>query len=129
MSATHTVTVEADPDDGTPNWFAVTFACNGNPDDLCRQWCTVCEEECTGNPIINGHLIEVIAQAPVDGHPYAPYHDGQSCRIVDWLEAGDAEDTYIGEDEPLRVGTHVINEEWTGDEYVWQYAEDGAVTA
>lgn len=107
MSAVHTVTVQADPDDGTPSWFGLTFACSGGPEDTCRQWCAEgCEEECFR----------------YGEHRWAPLNPPYY-RVVEWLDAVGSEETYAGDDESLRVGTHRIEEEWTGDDYLWRYAE------
>jgi hypothetical protein len=123
VTAEHTVTVEAD-DDGTP--YAFQFACTGGPDDVCHQWCAEgCDEECIGGGIIlSAASVEPNAQAPLAGHRWEPMPpDGRSCRVVDWLDAAGAADTYADEDEPHRPGTHRIAEEWTGDDYMWSYAD------
>jgi hypothetical protein len=114
---THRVEVEVD-DDGSPEYLS--FTCDAPEGSLCRSWCTVCEEECSGTPILGP--VELVAQAPVDGHPYAPV---PYCRLVVWLGAGDTQDAIErhDEDEALRPGTHPIEVSWDGDEYLWHYAE------
>jgi hypothetical protein len=139
VTATHTVTVElAEDDDGDVEVLFVRFGCTGGPEDECHQWCAEgCEEQCYGGRIIlSGHLAELVAQAPLDGHRWEPMPpDGSSCRIVDWLDAGDWQDTGFNADgeeisrDQLLPGTHVIEEEWTGDDYTWSYAEPAAVPA
>lgn len=114
---THRVEVALD-DDGDPTY--VRFTCDAPSGSLCRSWCTVCDETCSGTPILG--TVEPIAQAPVDGHPYEPI---PYCRIVEWLGAGDTQDSIelYAEDEALRPGTHPIEEEWDGGDYLWRYAE------
>lgn len=111
---THRVEVELD-DDGAP--LFVRFTCDAPDGSLCRSWCTVCEEECSGTPILGP--VELIAQATIDGHPYEPV---PYCRIVEWLDAAGWDETH-DEDEPLRPGAEPIEDEWDGDSYLWHYAE------
>jgi hypothetical protein len=130
VTALHYADVELDGD-GEP-WL-VRFVCTGSPEEVCRQWCAEgCEEACYGEPIrLWPHDEELVAQAPPAGHRWEPYSkDGTSCRIVDWLDAvgweetgwvddgnGDREVTVVD----LRPGRHRIEEEWTGDDYIWRY--------
>lgn len=118
---THFVEVSVE-DEGTPDavYTIERFVCEAPDGSLCRSWCVECEETCSATPILGS--VEVVAQAPVDGHRYEPVNH---CRIVEWLGAGDAMDRedLHAEDEPLRPGRHPIDEEWTGDDYVWSYAE------
>lgn len=113
--APHTVEVDLD-EDGAPR--VARFACHEPEGALCRSWCTVCDETCAGTPILEP--VELIAQAPVDGHPYEPV---SSCRFVDYLDAADWPEEVHAEDEPLRPGVHPIECEWDGDTYLWRYAE------
>jgi hypothetical protein len=118
---THRIEVEVD-DDGAVE--CVRFTCDEPEGSLCRSWCTVCEETCSAEPILGSAtlaLVELVAQAPVDGHLYEPV---PYCRFVEWLGAGDTQDSIDlhDEDEPLRPGTHPIEVAWDGDEYVWHYA-------
>lgn len=138
MSAQHFADVELDTD-GDP--WVVHFVCTGGAEDICRQWCVSCEESCTGTPVLTPAEVELIGQAPTDQHQWAPYtvSGSTSCRIVDWLEAVGWQDSgWV--DEPdnggerevtaadLRSGRHLIEEEWTGEDYIWRYPAGPAVT-
>jgi hypothetical protein len=104
--------------------------CLGTDDDRCRQWCAEgCEEACSGRRIIPPPAPELIAQAPVEGHRWEPIG---SCRVAEWIDAAGLEDTCADDDalawdkametQPgIRSG--FIEEEWTGDDYVWSYAD------
>lgn len=134
LPAEHYAEVELYPDG---DLWPVRFICSGTDADECHQWCAEgCEESCTGSPIRlwspespESPDDPLVAQAPVLGHRWTPaaYTSG-GCRIVDWLDAcGDA-DTYAGDDEPwgphaAREGRHLIEVEWTGDDYVWSYPD------
>lgn len=127
MTAQHFVDVELDEDGDV---FLVTFVCAGTAGDICHQWCAEgCEEYCSSTPILTGAEVEIVAQAPLDGHRWEPMPlDGSYCRVVDWLDASgwnetgwNEEDTEISADQ-LRPGRHLIEEEWTGDDYIWRYA-------
>lgn len=131
MSALHYADVELDDDGGA---LSVLFMCTGGPDDVCHQWCAQgCEESCTAPPkrrpadplnFVEGTYITA-------GHRWA---DTGSCRIVDWFDAVGWRDTGWTQDdneisaEQLRPGRHLIEEEWTGDDYIWRYAPEPAVT-
>lgn len=116
---THLVEVELV--DGEPT--VARFVCTEPEGSLCRAWCVECEEQCVARSVyVAAEPLDPIAQAPVEGHRFAPI---ASCRIVDWLGAGgsgDMEELHA-EDEPLRPGLHPIEEEWDGDTYLWSYAE------
>lgn len=125
MTAAHYAEAELD-DDGTPIY--VRFTCTGGPADICHQWCVSCEESCTGTPVLWPTATEQVAQAPSGEHQWKPMPpDGSSCRITDWLDAIGWEDSGWTEDddqitaEQLRPGRHLIEEEWTGDDYIWRY--------
>jgi hypothetical protein len=121
-----TYTIEVDEDSAGDLWV-VRIVCHAAEDAICRCWCAEgCEETCYGSRIyVAAEPPELVAQAPTEGHRWAPIG---SCRIVDWLEACGAEDSH-DEEEPLRPGTHPIEADWDGDMYVWRYAEpDAAVT-
>ena len=112
MTAEHYA--EADLTD--PDWPTVRFVCTGGPEDVCRQWCADgCEESCLD----------------YRNHRWA---DTGSCREMDWLDAVGWEETgwRIPEDDEqldevemtadrLRPGRHLIETEWTGDDYIWRY--------
>lgn len=121
------VTVE---DEDTPDvvYTVERFTCTAPAGSLCRSWCVEveCEETCSATPILGP--VEIVAQAPVDGHAYAPI---DYCRIVEWLGAGDAwdRDEAHAEDEPLRPGVHPITEEWDDETYLWCYAEPAEASA
>ena len=114
MSAVHFA--EADVDDEARVQTRVRFSCSGDDTSECHQWCAEgCEEQCLG---YGTHRWTAEAYRP------------GGCRIVDWLDATGAEDSYTGDDyaphgqpQPFRPGRHQIETEWTGDEYVWSYFE------
>lgn len=99
----------------------------------CRQWCAEgCEEYCSADEILlSGVDVELVAQAPLAGHRWAPIG---SCREADWINACGVEDC-CADDEALRfdvdgdgvlrpaVRSGYIETEWTGDDYVWSYAD------
>lgn len=135
MTAEHYAEAEVLED----GYASVRFVCTGGPEDECHQWCAEgCEETCLGGAIIlSGAELELVAQAPALGHRWEPMPpDGSSCRIVDWLDAVGWQDTgWVEEPDAggerevthadLRPGLHRIEEEWTGDDYIWRYpAED-----
>lgn len=131
MTAQHFADVELYEDEGGA---FVRFVCTGTAGDICRQWCVSCEESCTGTPVLAPAEVELVAQASTDQHQWAPYIAGgvTSCRIVDWLDAvgwqdcGWVEDEELGEREmtlaDLKPGRHLIEAEWTDDDYIWRYA-------
>lgn len=137
MTVEHFAEVELYEDGGGA---FVRFVCTGTDEDLCRQWCAEgCEESCNGGlPIrwtANGPGVELVAQAPVDGHRWEPTPriGESSCREMDWLDAVGWQDTgWVDDPDPgvgerevavrdLRDGRHRIEIEWTGDDYVWRY--------
>lgn len=120
----------------------VRFVCAGDDTNVCRQWCAEgCEEQCLASDIIPWPASQG-APTPVDGeaHRWQPhFRAGEStCRIVDWLDAvgwqdsGWVDDDEVGEREvttaDLRAGRHLIETEWTGDDYIWRYPAEPAVT-
>lgn len=116
---------EVEEDDGELS--VVRFVCEAAPDALCRSWCVDgCEDECVARDVYVSHAPDSIAaeQAPDGAHRFVPM-DPPTCRVVDYLGAGDAHDRaeLHAEDEPLRPGRHPIVEEWDGDCYLWTYAE------
>lgn len=130
---THLVEVDRN-DDG--DLYVVRFVCEADPLALCRAWCADgCEEECVAREVyVSAEPVEPVAQAPVEGHRFAPMGEGR-CRVVEWLGAGNAEDAldlYAGDDLDrwnraiLRPGRHPIEESWDGDSYLWEYAEQPA---
>lgn len=92
--------------------------CLGGSDNECQWWCTGDCEQC----------------APGD-HPWQPI---AYCRVSEWINARGLDDTYVGDparprwdeehdNQPgIRSGT--IETEWTGDDYVWRYPAEAAVT-
>jgi hypothetical protein len=117
-------------------FIGARVVCLGTDDDICRQWCAEgCEEGCYGGGIIPSPDPGLIAQAPLAGHRWESIG---SCRIADWINACGVEDSHVdegafpwdedGNSQPgIRSG--FIEEEWTGDDYVWSYAEDVEVPA
>lgn len=131
MTAQHFADVELDAD-GNPD--VVRFVCSGGPDDECHQWCAEgCEEQCYGGDLIlTGAKHPINLWRPVDAHRWAPMPpDGTRCRIAEWLGACGWQDTGWVDDEKvgdrevtpadLRPGRHLIEDEWTGDDYIWRY--------
>lgn len=116
MSAQHYAEAEVLAD----GYASVRFVCTGGPEDRCRQWCADgCEESCSA--------------WREGGHRWA---DTGSCREMDWLDAVGWQDSgWV--DEPdgerevaatdLRPGRHLIETEWTGDDYIWRYPAAAAV--
>lgn len=122
MTAEHFVDVEI----GGDGYVSFRFTCTGGPGDVCHQWCAEgCEELCTADTIVlDPERVELVAQAPTGAHQWEPMPPhGQSCRVVDWLDAVGGADAYADEDEPHRPGRHPIAEEWTGADYVWTYRD------
>lgn len=130
MTVEHFIDVELD-EDNYPS--SVRFVCTGTADDICHRWCAEgCEESCT-----DSHYCETACEEPCgrEGQPHRwePISDGTSCRIVDWLDAVGWQDSGWHDDpelgdveitaEQLRPGRHRIEEEWTGDDYIWRYPE------
>jgi hypothetical protein len=125
-------------------WKPGTFegarvVCLGDADDICRQWCADgCEEECF-ETIIPPPDPGLIAMAPVAGHRWGPYDGG--CRVADWINNCGVEDTYADDMDPVlfawdddgetqpNIRGGLIEEEWTGDDYIWSYAEPAPVVA
>lgn len=142
MSAEHYAEVELYEDgDGA----FVRFVCTGTDNNECHQWCAQgCEEQCLGEGII------LAGDHPVDlwrsprAHRWAPHpRAGESiCRVMEWLgavgwqDSGWVDDDKVGEREvtvrDLRDGRHLIETEWTSDDYIWRYpaaAADAGVAA
>lgn len=109
MTATHSVTVETD-DDGTAH--SHTFTCTGTAADECHQWCSQgCDESCPG---------------PATHR----WEDTGECRILVWYDALDVSDTYAdSEDDPWPNRSGRIEDEWTGDGYIWRYRDDAPTEA
>lgn len=130
MTAQHYIDVELD-DDGDA--LSTHFICTGGPDDTCRQWCAEgCEEYCS--------MVHVCDDDPETGCPEPCPRDGDehrwedtgSCREMDWLGAVGWQDSgWVDEPDAggerevtstdLRSGRHLIETEWTGDDYIWRY--------
>jgi hypothetical protein len=126
MSAQHRLDL-AEP--GT--FMGARVICLGGPADMCQQWCAEgCEEQCYETPILSGAQIELVAQAPIDGHRWEPTG---SCGIADWLDAGDLAETYTGDDDIWQwdddgetqpgIRSGLIDVSWDGEDYLWDYAE------
>jgi hypothetical protein len=119
----------------SPGTFAgARVVCLGGPDDLCRQWCAEgCEEECYRFPLPAD--VELVAQAPVEGHRWAPL-DPPYCREAEWLNSTDplqesAEDPDafpFDEDGVAQLGVRsgFIDLVWDGGDYVWSYCDEQA---
>lgn len=102
--------------------------CDGEAGDVCQQWCAEgCEEQCYETPILGPDWPELCAMAPYEGHRWEPIG---SCRVTDWLNAGDLGEACLDEDvlqfddageaQPaLRSG--VLSVSWDGDSYLWEY--------
>lgn len=128
MSAQHRLDLDQ------PGTFAFArVVCLGGPDDICQQWCAEgCEEECYGEDVVYPP-VELIVMAPVAGHRWEPM-DPPSCRVADWINNCGIADTYAGDEAVLawddetdsqpKIRSGLIAEEWTGDDYVWDYAEE-----
>jgi hypothetical protein len=128
---THLIEVDRNEDG---DLYVARFVCHAPPDALCRSWCVECEETCTARTVYVATEPLDVAQAPPEGHRFAPM-DPPTCRIVDWLGAGDAydrEELYAGDDLDernrviLRPGLRPIEESWDGDSYLWEYADEAA---
>ena len=115
--------------------LAARVVCLGGPEDECQQWCAEgCEEECYHTPILWPTVKPPSPMAPIDGHQYMP---SGSCRFADWLNADDLYDACQDPDDDLfewdeetdsqpRLRSGLIDVEWDGETYLWQYAEEVA---
>lgn len=116
----------------TPGTLAGARAVCLAPDTAeCRQWCTEgCEDGCWETPLLtgaDGQPAELVAQAPIAGHRWAPYG---GCRGADWINAAGVEDSHTDDGFPfeddrpdqLRPRSGPVTISWTGDDYVWEYA-------
>lgn len=132
MSAEHRIELY---EEGTLTGARVV--CLGADDDECHQWCGEgCEEECTGYPWLPPDT-PLVAQAPVVGHRAQLYN---GCRIADWINGCGIEDTHVDDgafpwdddtDTQPDIRSGLIEVEWTGHDYVWNYPDEvpaGAVS-
>lgn len=130
---THLVEVDTNEDG---DLYVVRFVCQAADDAVCRAWCVECEETCTARDVFVSAEPDGTAarHAPEGAHRFVPM-DPPTCRIADWLGAGDAydrEELYAGDDLDernrviLRPGLQPIEESWDGDSYLWEYADEAA---
>jgi hypothetical protein len=132
MTAQHYAEVEKYDDGGGA---FVRFVCTGTDEDICHQWCAQdCEETCLARDVVLWPAKVEPGGVPDDIHQWAPSPrvGGSSCREMDWLDAVGWQDTgWVDEPdkggdrevtvEDLRPGRHLIEMEWTGDDYIWRY--------